>query len=82
MIYEVCRVVQHVLSEDGTLLGSQDKSRAQTEGECTASEQVDAGAEEPFLQIISDFLVLYVEADEGTLPSYVRDITSLLLDAS
>lgn len=49
MIYEVWRVVQHVLSKDSSLFGSQNESRSQTESERTASEEVNSGAEVPFL---------------------------------
>ena len=72
--------MQHVVSEDSSLLGPQDKSRAKTEGEGTAAEEVDARTEEPLLQVVSDFWALNIEADEGAVTTQVLYVATLFLD--
>lgn len=72
--------MQHVVSEDSSLLGPQNKGRAETEREGTAAEEVDARVEEPLLQVVSDFRALHIEADEGTVTTQVLYVATLLLD--
>ena len=73
--------MKHVVSEDSSLLGTQNKSRAETEGEGTATEEVDTRTEEPFLQVFCDFYALNIETDKGTVTTEVLYVPTFLLDA-
>jgi hypothetical protein len=77
----VGRVVQHIISKESCLLGAHNESWAETKGEGTTSKEVDTGSEEPLLQIFSNFLIHYIEADESTITSNVLDVATFFLNS-
>lgn len=61
------------------MLGPENEGGAQAECEGTASEQVDARAEEVSLHAVGNIWARGIEADEGTVASNVADNTALTL---
>jgi len=74
--------VQHIISKESCLLRAQNESRAQTKSKGTTSKEVDAGSEEPLLQIFSNFHIHYIKADESTITSNVLDVPTFFLNTS